>query len=111
MNQRFVDARSDVKAMKSAHSKLARTKLPSRENLREEHIKQKKSVKLQLQNLLKEVYKEILEQSFSSPILLRKDKDYDHKGDWRYCLYQGIIYQFDRPGYPDDEMIRKISSP
>ena len=109
MNQRLVDSRPDVKAMKSAHSKLARKKSPSREDLREEHIQQKKSMKLQLQNLLKEVYEEILKESFSSPILLRKDKDYDHKGDWRYCLYQGIIYQFDRPDYPDHEMIRKIT--
>ncbi len=111
MNPRRVDTRSDVKALKSSYSRHAGKIPPSmrRPKERDEHFKQQKDLKAELKKLLAGVYAEILKESFSSPILLRKDKDYDHKIDWRYCLYQGMIYQFDRPGYPEDEMIQQIT--
>lgn len=112
MNQRLVDARPDVKRLKYAYSRHAGKRFPSRRlsEEREEHLEQQKSLKAELKKLLRQVYEEILKDSFSYPVPLRKDRDYDHKSDWRYCLYQGIIYQFDRAGYPGDEMIRQINT-
>ncbi len=112
MNQRLVDRRPDVKTLKTAYSRHAGKKPPPmrRPQEREEHLRHRKDLKTELQKLLAQVYAEILEESFSYPLPLRKDRDTDHKSDWRYCLYQGIIYQFDRPGYRDEEMIRQISA-
>jgi len=111
MNQRRVDTRPDIKALQSAYLRYASRRTPStrRPQLHEEHVRQQKNFKTELKKLLAQVYQEILQESFTDPIPLRKDRDYDHKSDWRYCLYQGIIYQFDRAGYRDDEMIRQIS--
>ena len=61
-----------------------------------------------LSECLKKVYEEIWTESFTYPILLWRDKDFDHKIDWRYALYKGYIYKFDHPGYSDEEMIRQI---
>lgn len=111
MNQRLVNARPDVKALKYAYSRHAGKNTPStrRPKIHDEHVQLQKNLKTELKKLLKQVYEEILKESFSYPIPLRKDKDYDHKSDWRYGLYQGVIYQFDRPDYGGDEMIRQIS--
>ena len=112
INQRLVDLRPDVKRLKSAYSRHASKAAPSvrRRKECEEHHQKRKDLKAQLQKLLVQVYAEILAESFSSPIPLRRDGEYDHKSDWRYCLYQGIIYQFDRPDYRDHEMIQQISA-
>ena len=111
MNERLVDARSDVKALKSAYAKHARKKMPSsrRPEEREEHLQKKKDIKMELKKIVAQVYAETLKESFTYPIPLRKDSDFDHKGDWRYGLYQGIIYKFDRPDYRGDEMMRQIA--
>ena len=113
MNQRLVETRSDVKALRSAYSRHASKYPPSvrRSKEREEHFQQQKNLKMELQKLLAQVYEAILKESFSYPIPLRRDKDYDHNSDWRYCLYQGIVYQFARPGYTGDEMIEQINHP
>ena len=112
MNPRLVDLRADVKAMKLVYSRHAGKKPPGKRHLdeREAHYKQREVLKKELRGLLAKVYAEILEESFTYPLSLRKDKDADHGRDWRYCLYQGIIYQFDRQGYSEDEIIRQISS-
>ena len=112
MNQRLVDLRPDVKAMKMVYARHAGKKPPTkrRVNEREAHHQQRKDLKAGLRELLAKVYAEILKESFTYPVPLRKNKDEDHRSDWRYCLYQGVIYQFDRPDYPGDEMIRQISN-
>ena len=112
MNQRLVDLRPDVKAMKIAYSRRAGKRPPSKRSAseRKAHHQQQKDLKAGFQELLAKVYAEIIEGSFTYPVPLRKDKDTDHRSDWRYCLYQGIIYQFDRAGYLEDEMIQQISS-
>ncbi|MBI3317514.1 MAG: hypothetical protein HYZ85_05895, partial [Candidatus Omnitrophica bacterium] len=109
MNERLVNLRPDVKAMKNAYSKHIHTKPPSqtRRTERAEYDQESRNLKAEQNKLLACVYAEILTQSFSYPIPLRKDRDADHRSDWRYCLYQGVIYQFDRPGYSDDEMIQQ----
>ncbi len=102
MNPRLVDLRPDVKALKSRPAKrLAK---------REEIFEQRRKLKAERTKVLSQVYDEILKDSFTYPIPLRKDKDYAHQGDWRYCLYQGIVYEFNRPGYEDAEMIRQIGN-
>ena len=110
MNQRLVDRRPDVKAMKLAYARHSAQKPPvkKRGDRREAYYEQQKNLKAELMTLLEKVYAEILKGSFTYPVPLRKDKDTDHRSDWRYCLYQGIIYQFDRPDYPGDQMIRQI---
>ncbi len=110
MNQRLVDTRPDVKALKAAYSRHASKRAPSvrRSQQREEHFLEQKKLKTELKKLITQVYAEILKESFSYPIPLRKDRDYDYRSDWRFCLYEGIIYQFDRPDYREDEMIRQI---
>lgn len=110
MNERLVDLRPDIKAMKHVYLKHVGTQPPSPKYIakREEYYRRREVLRKEQYHLIRKVYAEILEDSFIRPIPLRKDKDYDHKGDWRYCLYQGIIYQFDRPGYSGDEMISRI---
>lgn len=103
MNPRLVDRRPDVKALKSRQFASAQRLVK-----REEIFQQRKNLKAERTKLLSQVYEEILKDSFTYPLPLRKDKDYAHQGDWRYCLYQGIVYEFDRPGYGDDEIIRQI---
>ena len=113
MNQRLVERRPDVKALRAAYSKHAGKNAPSkrRPHEREAHHQHRKDLKAGLHELLARVYAEILQESFSEIFLLRKDRDTQHhRSDWRYCLYQGIIYQFDRPGYLEDEMIQQIKA-
>ena len=109
-NRRLVDTRSDVKAVKAKYTKFITRNTPSmkRPVKREEHFKIREDYQRELEECLKQVYQEMLAESFTYPILLRRDKDYDHKIDWRYCLYQGYIYQFDHSGYSDEEMVSRI---
>ena len=112
MKQRLVEKRSDIKTSRAAYSKFSGKKPPSRRNpqKREAHFQQQKDLKAEGQKFLMLAYAEILKESFTDPVPLRKDRDTDHKSDWRYCLYQGIIYQFDRPGYRDERMVQEIQS-
>ncbi len=112
MSQRLVDKRPDVKAMKMIYSKHASRNAPTKRHAkeREAHHQHRKDLKAELDQLLVKVYAEIFKESFSDSIPLRKADDIEHGRDLRYCLYQGIIYQFDRPGYRTDEMVRQISA-
>ncbi len=112
MNPRLVDLRADVKALKAAYSRHSSKLPPSmrRAEVRKEYFQKQREIKAELQTLLRQVYQEILEESFSYPLLLRKYKDREYGRDWRHCLYQGIIYQFDRPDYGADEMMEQIET-
>ena len=112
MNQRIVEGRRDVKIVRSAYSKHSSKYIPTtrRPTQRAEYMDERAKLKSELNQLIAQVYVETLEDSFSCPVPLRKDKDADHKGDWRYCLYQGVIYQFNRPGYTEEEMIQQIDA-
>ena len=111
-NRRLVDTRSDIKAVKSKYTKSITTPTPSmrKPTRREEHFKARADYRRELKECLTKVYQEMLEESFQFPIRLRRDKDFDHKSDWRYCLYQGHIYRFDQAGYTDEEMVGRIVS-
>lgn len=112
MSQRLVDRRPDVKALKTTYSRHASRTAPSKRRLkeREAHHQHRKDLRTELDELVAKVYSDILKESFSEPIPLRKERDSEHGGDLRYCLYEGIIYRFDRPGYLSDEMIRQINA-
>lgn len=112
MNPRIVEGRPDYKLVQRAYSKFASRYIPTtrRPTLRAEYMAERSKLKNELDQLVKQVYVEVLEDSFSCPVVLRKEKDSHHNGDWRYCLYQGIIYQFDRPGYLEDEMVQQITA-
>lgn len=109
-NRRLVDTRPDVKAVKAKYVKFVTANTPSmrKPRKREAHFQIRDEYKKELHECLVKVYEEMLVESFTYPILLRRDKDFDHKIDWRYCLYQGYIYQFDHSGYSDEEMVSQI---
>ena len=109
-NPRVVEGRPEVKKVRSRYQKAATKHVPRTRRIgrREAHFQERDEARAELQKTLKQVYSNILEESFTYPVALKKDKDYAHHGDWRYGLYQGIVYQFDRPDYPGDEMMRQI---
>lgn len=112
MNPRLVDLRADVKVLKSAYSRHSSKLPPSmrRAEVRKDYFQKQREIKAELQKLLAQVYQEILEESFSRPLLLRKDKDGEYGRAWRHCLYRGMIYQFDRSDYGADEMREQIET-
>ena len=111
MDRRLVDTRPDVKSFKAKYAKWIRKNTPHmrRREAREEHFRVRGEYRKGLQELLTKVYDEIREESFSDPILLRRAKDFDHRSDWRCCLYKGEIYQFDKASYSSGEMIELIA--
>jgi hypothetical protein len=112
MNRRLVETRADVKKFLAKYKKTTNVKRPTRRDpvKREEYFKTREEAKKHLHLFWGRIYKEVLAESFDSPIPLRKDHDFDHNSDWRFCLYKGIIYQFDKPGLSDEEMIRQITA-
>ncbi len=109
MNRRLVDTRQDVKQLKKAGKRIHR-RPPSKNRLqrREAFFKAKTEYDKFFLDGLAKVYEDLLEESFHSPILLMRHRDYDHPRDWRYCLYRGVIYQLDRSDYSDAEIMRRI---
>jgi hypothetical protein len=110
-NRRLVDTRPEIKAVRSTLGKAVQKNTPPirKHDKREEYDASKQEYQKQMKEALTLIYSEMLQDSFSDPIPLRMDRDYDHKGDWRFCLYEGIIYQFDRPGYTTDQMLEQIT--
>ena len=66
--------------------------------------------KKEVEKALAAAYEDVRQQSFSYPILLWKDRDFGRKMEWRCCIYKGIIYQFDKPIYSDEEMLAQIAA-
>ncbi len=111
-NRRLVDLRPDVKKFVSKYKKLINGKRPSRGQPleREAFFKACDEAKRQWGIFFSKIYREILEESQTSPIPLHKAHDYDHTGQWRYCLYHGMIYQFDQPNLSDETMVQQIEA-
>ena len=110
MNRRVVECKPDVKKFLAKYRKVTNVKRPTRREpvKREEYFKAREESQKHLRLFWGRIYQEIFKESFEFPIQLRKEHDFDHNSDWRYCLYKGIIYQFDKPGLSDYEMIRQI---
>lgn len=111
MNRRIVDTRPDVKKFMSRFRKELDAKRPSKRQpvMREKYFKERTELRRQHDLFWTRIYKEVLEDSFTYPLPLRLDHDFDHKSDWRYGMYQGIIYFFDKPDLSDEAMIREIN--
>ncbi len=112
VNPRLVHVRSEVKGIKADYARKLKAIKPafSRSKRHAEFISERRKYEQGLRECLAKIYQEILEDSFSLLILMQKDRDYDHPRGWRYGLYRGVIYQFDRSGYSDEEMITQISA-
>lgn len=110
MNRRLVDTRPDVKKFNSKYKKSMNEKRPTKRRMeqREQYFKEREELRRYAKEFWTKVYRSILEDSHELPIPLRLDHDFDHKSDWRYCLYKGSIYQFDKPDLPSDAMIQQI---
>ena len=110
MNRRIVETRSDVKKFMAKFRRATNGPRPTRRqpNKREEYFKARDESRRQARLFWSVVYKEVMNDSYEFPIQLRLDRDYDHNSDWRYCLYKGVVYHFDKPGLSDAEMIRQI---
>lgn len=113
MNPRLVDLHPEVKALKAVYSKFAQRKPPGKGDKKERdaYFVKRTQLKAQLEILLVRIYADILEESFSDPIPLYRDKSHTHhRTDWLYGLYKGIIYEFDKPNYTTGEMLEAISA-
>ncbi len=111
MNLRFVSSRPEVKSARMAYTKLSSKDRPSlrKPGKREAFLKEVSLAKQLLEQVLKDAYDAVKEESRLYPIRLWKDRDFGKKMDWRFCLYRGLIYQFDHQEYSDEEMIGQIS--
>lgn len=109
-NRRLVDTRPEVKAVRHIYSRASSKNTPSirKPVKRQEYLKEVKGLRKEYLDAVKSAFEEIKKESFEFPVLLRLDRDYDHKSDWRYCLFEGIVYQFDRAGYSSDAMVEQI---
>ncbi len=67
--------------------------------------------KAELEKLCTATALEVHKTSFEKPIRLILSNGAWFKpkyGDWRYCLYKGDVYKFDRVGYTVEEMLLQI---
>ena len=112
MNLRLVSSRPEVKAARAAYSKLAGKGRPPlrKPNKRADFLKSVAEKKQDVEVILESAYDDVLDESKLTPILLWKDKDYGRKMDWRFCIYKGVIYEFDRQGYAEETMLAQIEA-
>ena len=112
MNLRLVSANPAVKTTRSVYTKLSGKGRPPlrKPNKRLEHLKVVGEAKKEREKALAEAYEDVRQQSYSYPILLWKDRDFGRKMEWRCCIYKGVIYQFDKPIYSDEEMLAQIDA-
>lgn len=110
MNRRRIDLKPEMKALRKHAEKVNHglQLIRRRPHKRQAYLKARDEFKLKFRRQLETIYREIWEESFSTPVLLRRARDYDHGSDWRYCLYQGNIYEFDKPDYSSEEMVSEI---
>lgn len=110
-DRRLVDTRPDVKEVKKGVKIIQRDTPSRRQSIkREAYFKDLEDYQRQLKECLAKVYAEMLEDTFTQPLALRKHRDYDHNSEARYGLYQGYVYEFDKPNYSPEEMLQKIQA-
>ena len=111
MNPRLVDGTPEMKELRKSARAIFQKRPPSikQKEKRDTYFQSRDAYKRGMQDLLKKIYTEILEESFTTSVLLCRHRDDDHHRDWRYCLYKGIVYQLDRPGYSDEAIKAQIA--
>ncbi len=110
VNRRLIDTRPEIKALRSQYSKEASRNKPTvrKREQRAEYETTVDALRKAYIDGIKAAFEELKKESFEFPILLRMDRDYDHTRDWRHCLFEGNIYQLDRTGYSDEDIVRQI---
>ena len=110
INRRLVDTSPEVKATRHRYSKSSSRHTPSvrRADKRKEFLDEIDGLRREYQEAIKKAFEDIRKESFNYPIPLRLDKDYDHTRDWRYCMYEGMIFELDKTCYSDEEIIQQI---
>ncbi len=112
MNLRYISAKPEVKAARAAYTKLASKDRPPmrKPNKRADFLKEVSLSRILLDEVLRDAFEAVRKDSYENPLKLWKDKDFGRKMDWRFCLYKGVIYQFDHQNYPDERMIGFITT-
>ena len=112
MNRRLVEKRPEVKSFQREYSKAMCVNTPSRREpeRRKKYFETKDLYEKKWQECLKQVAEDIKAESFRFPVPLRLDRDFEHNSDWRYCLFHGAIYLFDKPGYSVEQMREQIET-
>jgi hypothetical protein len=112
INKRLISKNADVKAFRHEYDRFVNGKKPSKRRQEDwkVYLKARSEMDRRLMECLDLAYKEILQESFQFPVPMCRDRDYDHKSDWRYCLYKGVVYQFDKPGLSMDAMSDQIEA-
>ena len=108
-NRRLLDRHPIIKEAKKQLKTLKCYPPPVRKvRKRQEYFEQKDAYTQAMDEAIKAVFDEMTQTAQTSPLPLRKYRDFDHKSDWRYCLYKDHVYLFDRPDYLEDQMIEQI---
>jgi len=112
MNLRLVSSNRELKNARSLYAKITGKGRPplKKPNKRAEHLRLAAEAKKEMQKALAAAYEEVLQQSHDFPIPLWKDRDFGRKIAWIYCIYRGVIYQFDKQGYSDEAMLEQIEA-
>ena len=110
INRRLVDTNPEVKATRHLYSKASSRHTPSirKADLRKEHMDEVSGLRREYQEAMRRAFEEVRKDSFQYPIPLRLDRDYDHTRDYRYCMYEGMIFELNSTGYSDEEIIQQI---
>ena len=110
MDRRIIDTHQETKAVNKQYAKTIGANTPSRfkPDRRKEYFQSRDEYYKAWEEALSRIFQEIQKDAESFPIPLKRHKDYDFHGEWRYCLYKGIVYQLDRPGYSDEEILKAI---
>lgn len=110
INRRLVDTNPEVKATRAVYSKAAGKDTPSvrKADRRKEFLDEIDELRRKYYEALRNAFEEVRKDSFRFPIPLRLDRDFDHTRQWMYCMYEGNIYELDKTGYSDEEIIQQI---
>lgn len=109
-NPRLVEGRTDYKQLKAAYAKVIQMDTPSSRKVmtRETYFQAREVYRQEMKDLLTQIYNEILQESFSYPIPLQKDKDHNFPRQWRHTLYRGFVYDLGEHGCSDEAIIEAV---
>ncbi|MCB9800363.1 MAG: hypothetical protein H6757_06355 [Candidatus Omnitrophica bacterium] len=109
-NPRLVETQPQVKSARAVYSKFASKRPPSfkKPTRRKEFEQTRTDYKQVYDEALREAYESVRQESFLYPIPLRKDRDFEYARQWLYCLYENEIYELDKAGYTDEEIVAYI---
>jgi hypothetical protein len=112
IDRRLIEKQPEVKVLKSRYTKIATKRSPSHKKIekREAYFTERDQTRDELKAGVIKAFEGIREESFNYPIIMRRQPDPDFRGEWRFCLYKGVIYQLDRMGYSLDAIAEQIET-